>query len=55
MLDHIAQDSELPDVLFLDIEIPVMDGFQLMEEFVKIKPRFGKKITIYGIYFIKPS
>lgn len=29
--------------------MPVMDGFQFMEEYVKIKPRVGKKITIYMV------
>ncbi|MEH6769749.1 response regulator [Maribacter arcticus] len=49
MLDNIDQESEFPDVIFLDIDMPVMDCFQFMEEYVKIKPRVGKKITIYMV------
>ncbi|WP_289046507.1 response regulator [uncultured Olleya sp.] len=39
----------LPDVILLDINMPIMDGFQFMDEFVKINPRVGKKITIYMV------
>ncbi|MCB4797413.1 response regulator [Neotamlana laminarinivorans] len=48
-LDHLDETSKLPDVIFLDINMPIMDGFQFMNEYIKIKPQVGKKITIYMI------
>lgn len=37
----------LPDVILLDLNMPIMDGWQFLEEYVKIHPVIGKKITIY--------
>ncbi|MCK0157273.1 response regulator [Cellulophaga sp. F20128] len=49
MLDNLGEDAKLPDVIFLDINMPIMDGFQFMDEYIKIKPKVGKPITIYMV------
>ncbi|MBD0777301.1 response regulator [Maribacter sp. ANRC-HE7] len=49
ILENLNEDKELPDVILLDINMPIMDGFQFMEEYVKIKPKMGKNITIYMV------
>lgn len=46
---NVNDNSTLPDIIFLDINMPVMDGFQFMEEYSKLKPYVGKKVTIYMI------
>ncbi|WP_055442454.1 response regulator [Lacinutrix himadriensis] len=49
MIENLNNDEELPDVILLDINMPIMDGFQFMEEYIKIKPKLGKKIIIYMV------
>jgi len=39
--------DELPDIILLDLNMPVMDGWDFMNAFVKIRPKIGKKITIF--------
>lgn len=41
--------NNLPDVIFLDVRMPVMDGWEFMKEFAEIKSQLGKKISIYMI------
>lgn len=39
-------DKVLPDVIFLDIDMPLMDGFQFLDEFEKLSPTAKKKCKI---------
>ena len=39
--------SQLPDVILLDLNMPVMDGSDFLERYLMLEPRIGKKIHIY--------
>jgi len=46
LLKNLEQEN-IPDIIFLDLNMPVMDGWEFLERFTKIKNRFGKIITLY--------
>lgn len=48
-LMSIADEGKLPDVILLDINMPVLDGWQFLDEFLKIRSRWKKEITIYMV------
>ena len=37
----------LPDIILLDINMPVMDGWEFMEKMGLLKSKFSKNITVY--------
>lgn len=46
-IEYLNQADMLPDVILLDINMPVLDGWQFMDEFVKLKPHIDKKVIVY--------
>ncbi|HEY4786728.1 MAG TPA: response regulator [Bacteroidales bacterium] len=39
--------DKLPEVIFLDLFMPVLDGWGFLEKYVQLKSRLNKKIIIY--------
>ena len=35
-LTYLGKDNELPEIIFLDLNMPVMDGFEFLERFVTL-------------------
>ncbi len=46
---HSAEPDKLPDIIFLDINMPVTDGWGFLDEFQKLKSEFSKNISIYMV------
>lgn len=50
-LDFITENryngNELPEMILLDLSMPIMDGWQFLDEFIKLKPSISKPIAIY--------
>jgi len=39
--------EKIPDILFLDVNMPIMDGWMFIEEYAAIKKDITKKITVF--------
>jgi CheY-like chemotaxis protein len=47
--ENLDNQDTLPDVIFLDINMPIMNGWRFLEEFKSLKNHINKKIIIYMV------
>jgi CheY-like chemotaxis protein len=50
-IEHLTNNMDnaesLPDIILLDINMPIMDGWQFLEEYSKVKKHLKKAVVIY--------
>ena len=44
--ENLNHEENLPDIIFLDINMPIMNGWEFLEEFEQIKGNIGKTIHV---------
>ncbi len=49
LTNNSADATKLPDIIFLDINMPVTDGWMFLDEFKKLKTEFAKEMRIYMV------
>ncbi|MEQ9187840.1 MAG: response regulator [Cryomorphaceae bacterium] len=47
LIEHVNDSAKLPEVIFLDLSMPVMDGWTFLDKIVPLKLTTHKKIEIY--------
>lgn len=47
LYNALENNANLPDIILLDINMPIMDGWEFMEEMGLIKPKLPKEIVVY--------
>ena len=47
--EHTSNPDALPDYIFLDINMPMIDGWMFLEDYENLKQKFSKPISIYMV------
>ncbi len=42
-----SSDADMPDIIFLDLNMPFMEGWDFLDELQKLQPELNKKCAIY--------
>lgn len=45
--ENIDNPASLPEIILLDLSMPIMDGWEFIEEYLLLLPKLSRKITIY--------
>lgn len=45
--ENLGHPNNLPDIIFLDLNMPIIDGWQFLDMFKLLKPKINKNIPIY--------
>lgn len=49
-LSEVAEEEALlPKVIFLDLNMPLLDGWGFLDEYIRLKPKLCRKINLYVI------
>jgi CheY-like chemotaxis protein len=50
-IDHLRKvcgdSTSLPDIIFVDLSMPVMDGWEFLDEYALLRPKLGKPIELF--------
>jgi CheY-like chemotaxis protein len=47
LTENKMNNEKIPDVLFLDVNMPIMDGWMFIEEYARIKTDITKKTLVF--------
>jgi two-component system, chemotaxis family, chemotaxis protein CheY len=49
LVDHATSEESLPDYIFLDINMPFVDGWMFLQDFAGLSQNLKKKISIFMV------